>query len=167
MTPPAKEKCPNFKVDEFFCWMPFVMKHAWHLLENFSIDKPTCKMQDKLECKTCCGKFKRIGDGLQANCLANNSYTWDFNFVNEPVDIKWTNQGIFLMHARVLHMWEKLEDDNQECKMDNFYNSVHLRILGFSLKNQVKIHSVLRKGAQGCFDLVFQDPLSGKRAEAA
>ncbi len=25
-----------------------------------------------------CGKFKRLGDGLQGDCIADNGYTWDF-----------------------------------------------------------------------------------------
>ncbi len=57
MTLPAKEKCPNFKVNEFFHWMHFIIKKAWHLSKNFSVDMQTYKMQGKSKCKTDCGKF--------------------------------------------------------------------------------------------------------------
>jgi len=78
MVPPSKEKCPNFKADEFFCWLQHIWKETWVLGEGFSINEQTTKCQGKCEYKTRCGKFKRIGDGLQADCIADNGYTWDF-----------------------------------------------------------------------------------------
>jgi hypothetical protein len=39
--PPSKEKCPNFKVDEFFSWLRYIWKEAWVLAEQFSIDEQT------------------------------------------------------------------------------------------------------------------------------
>ena len=37
MIPPPKEKCLNFKVDEFFQWMRFIMKKAWGLSKDFAL----------------------------------------------------------------------------------------------------------------------------------
>jgi hypothetical protein len=59
---------------------------VWELAKDFSIDEQSCKMQGTSECKTCCGKFKRLGDGIQGDCIANNGYTLDFYFQNEPID---------------------------------------------------------------------------------
>ncbi len=42
-------------------------------------------MQGKLQCKTWCSKFKRIGDGIQTNAIADDGYTFDFYFCNKPV----------------------------------------------------------------------------------
>ena len=88
MTPPKKDECPNFKVDEFFRWLRFIWKQAWVLGKDFSIDEQTCEMQGKSEYKTCCGKFKRLGDGIQTDCIADDGYTWDFYFCNERFDHK-------------------------------------------------------------------------------
>ncbi len=65
LTPPPKDQCPNFKVDEFFRWLRHIWKEAWLLGEDFSMDEQTTKMQGKSKYKTCCGKFKRLGDGIQ------------------------------------------------------------------------------------------------------
>ena len=39
VTPPSREKCPNFKVDELFRWLRFVMKEAWLLGEHVLLDE--------------------------------------------------------------------------------------------------------------------------------
>jgi hypothetical protein len=35
MSSPAKDKCPNFKVDEFFRWLRHIWKETWLLAEGF------------------------------------------------------------------------------------------------------------------------------------
>jgi hypothetical protein len=84
MTPPLKTQCPNFKINELFQWLCYIWKEAWELAKDFSIDKQSCKMQGKSEYKTCCSKFKRLRDGIQGNCIANDGYTRDFNFKMSP-----------------------------------------------------------------------------------
>jgi hypothetical protein len=84
MTPPLKTQYPNFKINELFRWLRYIWKEAWELAEDLSIDEQSCKMQGKSEYKTHCGKFKRLGDGIQGNCFANYGYAWDFNFEMSP-----------------------------------------------------------------------------------
>ncbi len=72
MNPPPKTQCPNFKIDELIQWLRYIWKEVWELGKAFSVDKQLCQMQGNLEYKTCCGKFKRLGDGIQGNCIANN-----------------------------------------------------------------------------------------------
>ncbi len=50
-----------------------------------SADEQTCSMQGKSQYKTRCGKYKRIGDGIQTDEIADNGYTFDFYFQNELV----------------------------------------------------------------------------------
>lgn len=50
-------------------------------------------MQDKSEFKCRCGKFERLGDGLQTDAIADDGYTYDFYFRNEPVPKKWLDAG--------------------------------------------------------------------------
>ncbi len=39
--PQPKDKCPNFKVDEFFWWLWYVWKEAWILGQNFLVNEQT------------------------------------------------------------------------------------------------------------------------------
>ena len=166
--PPAKEKCPNVKVDELFRWCRYIWKQAWVLGENFSTDEQTCKMQGKSEYKTRCGKFKRLGDGLQTDAIADDGYTYDFYFRNEPVPQKWLDAGFCAMHARLLHMFENLPDVGHQCKMDNLFVSVLLARAAYSLPSKVKIHGVIRKSGRGVPPAVLQEDLgTGRRADAA
>jgi hypothetical protein len=144
MIPPSKEKCPNFKVDELFRWLRYVWKEVWVLAENFSIDKQTTKCQWKCEYKTRCGKFKRIGDGLQCDCIANDGYTWDFYFRNELIEAHLLAQGYCPMYCWLIHMYMHLRESGHRCKMDNLFNSVKLAQAAYSLPNPVLIHGVLR-----------------------
>ena len=89
------------------------------------MDKQTTKMQGKCEYKSC-GKFKRLGDGLQGDCIADDGYTWDFYFCNEPVDKDFLAEGFCPMHCWLLHMFAKVPESDHGCKMDNLFHSVKL-----------------------------------------
>jgi hypothetical protein len=167
VTPPPKDKCPNFKVDELFRWLRHIWKEAWCLGKEFSIDEQTCKMQGKSEYKTRCGKYKRLGDGIQTDCIADDGYTWDFYFRNEPVSSDQLAKGFCPMHCRLLHMFGNLRESGHGCKMDNLFNSVKLAQAAFCLNKPVLIHGVLRKSGRGCPPCVFQEEKTGKAAEAA
>ena len=117
--------------------------------KDFSIDKQTCKMQGKSEYKTHCGKFKRLGDGIQTDCIADDGYTWDIYFCNEPVDKEMLAKGNCPMHCHLLYMYGKLQDSGHGCKMDNLFNSVKLLRSAYSLIKPVLIHGVLRKSDRG------------------
>jgi len=162
--PPSKEKCPNFKVDEFFRWLRHIWKEAWVLAEQFSIDEQTTKCQGKCEYKVRCGKFKRIGDGLQSDCIADDGYTWDFYFRNKPIEAHLLAQGYCPMHCRLIHMFMHLRESGHRCKMDNLFNSVKLAQAAYSLPNPVLIHGVLRKSGLGCPSNVVQEDKTGRRA---
>ncbi len=101
--------------------------------KNFSVDKQTCKMQGQSEYKTRCGKFKQIGDGLQTDCVADDGYTYDFYFCNEPVPKKWMDKGVCPMHCCLLHIFERLPNVGHFCKMDNLFMSVGLAREAYSL----------------------------------
>jgi hypothetical protein len=164
---PPKEKCPNYKVDEIFRWLCHIWKEAWQLAKNLSIDEQTCKMQGKSEFKTHCGKYKRIGDGIQADYIADDGYTYNLYFRNEPVSQNWLDAGFCPMHAQLLHMFSNLREDGHWCKMDNLFNSVNLARAAYSLSTRVLIHGVIRKSGQGVPPSTIQEELKEKRVEAA
>ena len=63
--PPPRGECPNFKVDELFRWMRYILPEAWVCSPDLSADEQTAKCQCKTQHKSRCGRQKRIGDGLQ------------------------------------------------------------------------------------------------------
>ena len=76
--------------------------------QKISIDNQTCKLQGKSNYNTRCGKFKRIGDGIQNDCMVDDGYTYDFYLRNEHVDQKFLDVVMCKMHARLLHMFINL-----------------------------------------------------------
>ena len=92
------------------------------------MDEQTTKMQGKSEYKTRCGKFKRLGDGIQGDCITDDGYTWDFYFRNEPADKDLLAKGFCPMHCRLLHMFKNLRESGHGCKMDNLFHSVKLAL---------------------------------------
>ena len=163
--PPPKKDCPNFKVDEFFCWLRFIWREAWVLGKEVSVDEQTQSFQGKSEYKTRCGKFKRIGDGLQSDCIADDGDTYSFYFRNEPVDKHWTSMGLSPMHARLLHMFSNFPDTGHRVKLDNLFVSVNLARQAYSLPQKVLIHGVIRKSQRGVPPCVYQEEVQGKKAD--
>eukprot|EP00957_Ditylum_brightwellii_P091635 6977482-Ditylum_brightwellii.AAC.1 len=106
-------------------------------------DEQTTSMQEKSECKVCCSKYKWIGDDIHTDCIADDGYTRDFYFRNEP--------------------------DVYHCiDMDNLFNSVLLCIGALHFCSQkVLTQGVMRRNGRGVPLCVTQEPLYGKRADAA
>jgi hypothetical protein len=167
MTPPPEDKCPNFKVNEFFCWLRYIWKEAWCLAKGFLIEEQSCKMQGKSKYKTCSGKFKQLGDGIQMNAIANDGYMWDFYFRNKPINQELLAMGLCLMHCRLITMFRNLVELGHHCTMDNLFNSVKLARAAYSIEKPVLVHGVLRKTGRGAPPMVFQVEKTGKAAEAA
>jgi hypothetical protein len=167
MTAPPNKQCPNFKVDELFQWLRYIWKEAWVLGKEFSNDEQSCNMQGKLEYKTRCGKFKRLGNGIQTDAIVNNGYMWDFYFCNEPSSPELLAQGFCPMHCRLLHMFLDVHESYHTCIMDNLFNSVKLARAAYSLPKPVLVHCVLRKSGRGCPPCVIQEEKLGKHANAA
>jgi hypothetical protein len=167
MTPPPEDKCPNFKVDDFFRWLCYIWKEVWCLAKGFLINEQSCKMQGKSKHKTHCGKFKRLGDGIQTNAIANDGYMWDFYIRNEPIDQELLAMGFCPMHCRLITMFRNLVESGHHCTMDNLFNSVKLARAAYSIEKPVLVHGVLRKTGRGAPPMVFQEEKTGKAAVAA
>ena len=175
--PPKREKCPNYKNHSLFKWCRYMWRGAWVVSKVFSADEQTCPMRGRCIYITRCGKYKRIGDGLQADCLADGGYTFDFYFRNEPVDECWLEMGLAPLHCRLMHMFSRLEDDGHECNMDNLYNSVSFARAAYSLEvpqdrgeprqKRVKTQGVVRAFGRGVPAEVKQDGKTKKEIETA
>ena len=123
---------------------------------NLSINEHTCKIQGNSEYKTSCGKFTRIGYGIQADYIADDGFTYEFYFCNEPVNQKWIDKGMLPMHARLIHMFGKLMDAGHQYNMDNLFNSVSLLRASYVLKSRVLVHGLIRKSNRGVCSVVVQ-----------
>jgi len=99
-----------------FCWCRHVWKATWVLGKKKLIDKQTCKTQGRSEYKTRCGKYKRLGDDIQADCIADDGFTYNFYFRNKPPDRTWTDQGFCPIHSRLLHMFQNLTESGTNVK---------------------------------------------------
>ena len=144
-----------------------VWKEAWILVKNCSVDEHTCKMQGKSEYKTRCGKFKRLGDGLQTGCIDDDGYTDDFYFSNEPIDKKWLKKDMCPMHACILHVFSNFRDCGHQLKMGNLFSSVKFAIEAYSLPQKVMICGAIHKSWCGVPPCVLQTELTGKQADLA
>ncbi len=132
-----------------------------------SADEQTCSMQGKSQYKTCCGKYKKIGDEIQTNAIADDGYTFDFYFWNKPVPEKWISLGLLPMHARLLHMLENFKDLHHSFNMDSLFNSVNFTIAAATCTTKVRTQGVLCKSYCGVPPCVYQDELPAKPAERA
>ena len=173
---PPREKCPNYKCHSLFEWARHIWKKAWVPGNNIACDEQACKMQRRSAYKTRCRKFKRIGDGIQADCLADDGYTLDFYFRNKPVDNKWTQMGLSPLHARLMHMFSRMDDQGHEVNMDNLYNSMNFARASFNLeveengelvKKRVKTQGVTWGSGRGVPACVKQEEPRGKAAQDA
>ncbi len=136
-------------------------------MKGFSIDAQSCKMQGKSKYKTRCGKFKRLGDAIQMDAIANNGYTWDFYFHNEPINQELLAMGLCPMHCHLITMFCNSVELGHHCTMDNLFNSVKLSRAAYSIEKPVLVHGVLRKTGRGALPMVFLEEKTSKAAEAA
>ena len=120
-TPPRVNK-PNWKVDPLLDWIKKVSMKAWSLGENFSMDEQTQRMQGRHPLKLRI-TYKKEGDGFQCDALCDNGYTFTFFFRHEPPPKRYTNKGLSALHARVMSMFDAIEDKNHRCGVDNLYIS--------------------------------------------
>ncbi len=104
---------------------------------------------------------------MQGDCIADDGYTRDFYFWNEPCNPELLANGYCQMHCRLLYMFMNLRESGHRCKMDNLFNLVKLAQAMYSLPNPVLIHGVMRKSGRGCPPCVMQEEKQGRAADQA
>jgi hypothetical protein len=71
---PPRSSHPNFKIDQFLCWIQVVSMEAFDLGKFISIDEQTIGFKghhaDKMQIS-----YKKEGDGFQCNAICCNGYT--------------------------------------------------------------------------------------------
>ena len=164
--PPLRIKCPNFKLFQFFEWLQYIWKVCWELGPTVSANEQTCSMQGQSIYKTWCGKNKRIGDRIQTDAIADDGYTWDFYFRNEPIPKIWLDMGLSPMHGRLLHMFENFRDNHHCVNMDNLFNSFLFMIATANFRTKLKNQGMLQKSVQEAPPCIMQEEVKWKAAKS-
>ncbi len=133
-------------------------------LEKILVDEQTCKMQGCSWYKTRLGKFKRLGNGLQTDCITDDGCTYNFYFQNEPVPKKWMLKGMCPMHCCLLHIFEHFPHVGHYCNMENLFMRVGLAQEAYLLQTRVLIQGVIWKSNCGVLTCVIQDKKTVKAA---
>ena len=160
-TPPRKAQ-PLHKVHRLVNWINFIGPKAVQLGEHASVDEQTIGFQgrhgDKMRIT-----FKRAGDGFQCDVLCEDGFTFTVYFRNVPAPEKYTRQGLSPLHARVMYLFDSLEDTHHRVWMDNLYLSATFCKAAYNHPMKVMIAGVTRKGGRGLPISVLQQEVDNKK----
>jgi len=162
-TPPRKVQ-PLHKVHRVVNWINFVGPKSVQLGEHAAVDEQTIGFQgrhaDKMRIT-----YKRAGDGFQCDVLCENGFTLAVYFRNVPPPDKYIKQGLSPLHARVMWLFDKLEDSHHRVWMDNLYLSATFCKAAYNHTNKVLIAGVTRKGGRGLPISVLQQEVENKKQQ--
>ena len=154
--PPERKSRPLYKVDQLLKHTQVVSMSAWRLGRDISGDEQTIGFQghhaDKRRIT-----YKNEGDGFQANALCEAGYTWTFYFRNQPAPRDWVQKGYSPLHARILGMFDQLEEEYHNCWFDNLYLSAKFAKASFTHDKKIRISGPTRKSGRGLPKCVIQE----------
>ena len=143
---PPREDFPNWKVRPLISWINYAGPLIYKPGRSVSVDEMTMrfkgKHRDKLRIT-----YKKEGDGFQADALCDDGYTLQVHMQNDPAPKKYLKEGLSPLHARVMSLFDVLEEYYHQCAMDNLYNSVSFCRAAYNHKMKVLCHGVARKGS--------------------
>ena len=76
--------------------------------------------------------------------------------------ILYLKNGTSPLHARVLKLFDVLEESFDQVGMDNLYNSASFSKKTFNHRNKVLVHGVARKGGRGVPKCVIQEEIKNR-----
>ena len=157
--PPSKKKCPLWKVQKLLDWMNTISKDGWLLGKFISIDEQTIGFQgrhsDKLRIT-----YKAEGDGFQCDAVCDEGFTYAFYFRNEPPPEKY--DYLSALHARVMSLFDTLQEKNHRVNCDNLYISARLCREAFKHPKQVLVQGVCRVSGRGFPEFAKQHEIKDK-----
>ena len=80
-----------------------------------------------------------------------------------PAPQKYLDQGLLVLHARVLAMFKKPDNKYHRCRMDNLYMSTRFCKACCKHPQKVLIHGVTRKSGRGLPDHIIQDKVTAAK----
>ncbi len=161
---PSKKSHPNDKVDNFLSHINRMSMMAWDMGSHASCDEKTIGFQGHCQDKMRI-KYKKEGDGFQADCICENGYTYSFYSRNLPAPKKHLQCKCSPLHARVLFLFDQHPCKNVVVGLDNIYISARFCREAFIGKSHVMVHGVCRKEGHGVPSCVLQKEV--KKAEQA
>ena len=123
---------------------------------NLSIDEQTISFQGRHANKLRIS-YKAKGDGFQADAICDRGFTYAFYFRNEPPPKKYIKQGLSPLHARVMWLFDKLEQQYSRVWIDNLYISAKFAKFAMNHPKRVLIAGVARKSGRGIPMSVLQE----------
>jgi len=161
---PNRKVQPLHKVHRIVNWINYIGPMVMLLGEHAAVDEQTIGFQgrhgDKMRIT-----FKRAGDGFQCDVLCENGFTFAAYFRNVPPPDKYIKQGLSPLHARVMWLFDKLEDACHRVWMDNLYLSATFCKAAYNHPKKVLIAGVTRKGGRGLPILVLQQEVENKKLQ--
>ena len=141
---PVKTTHPNWKMDPFLAWIQTLLISAWDMGHKLSCDEQTIGFKGNHADKQRIS-YKKEGDGFLADALLEDGYTDSFYFQNMPAPKKYIDRKCSPLHARVLFMFDQLEEKYHVCRLNNLYNSAKFCCEAFKGENKVMVHGITRK----------------------
>ena len=161
MTPnPSSSQYPNWKVKPFLEWMKWISMAAWKCGRIISVDEQTIGFQGRHGAKLRI-TYKHEGDGFQCDALCGSGFTYTFYFRHDPPPGRY-KQNLLPLHARVMSLFDGLEDLYHVCGVDNLYMSAMFCKDAYNHPCKIKLHGVARKGGRGLPTAVLQEEVTNK-----
>ena len=158
---PSRKTHPNFKLDEFNRHLLKIWRYAWRLKRDLAGDEQTMGFKgqhvDKLRIT-----YKDEGDGFQCDAICDDGYTYTFFFRNQPAPKKYLDEGFSPLHARVMALYDSLQDDFHRVRFDNLYMAAKFALASFQHQRRVMVEGVTRTHARGLCNEVVQMEVKGK-----
>ena len=159
---PDRNLDPLHKVKGLVSWITKIGGESWALGKSFAIDEQTIGFQGQHIHKLRIS-YKKEGDGFQCDALCQDGFTFAVYFRNEPPPAQYIKKGMSPLHARVMWLFDKVEEKYHNCWLDNLYMSAKLAKISFTHKNKVMVSGVTRKSGRGIPFCVLQEEKKLKR----
>ena len=137
-------------------WIKRVSVNAWRLGKIVSVDEQTIGFQGRYALKLRI-TYKKEGDRFQCNALCDLGYAYTSFFRHENPPKKYIDQGLSPLHARLMFLFDSMEDKYHECGVDNLYMSAKFARDAYMHENKIKLHGVTRKSGRGLPSFVLQE----------
>ena len=128
---------------------------AWQLGINISMDEQKQGIQGRHPCKLRI-TYKKEGGGFQWYALCDDGYTYSF-FSHDPPPKEYIVKGLRALHARVMKLFDTVEDKHHRCGVDNLYISAKFCKDAYQHPKCNLIYGVARKHGRGLPEFIIQD----------
>ena len=106
--------------------------------------------------------YKKEGDRFQCDALCDSGYAYTSFFRHENPPKKYIDQGLSPLHARLMFLFDSMEDKYHECGVDNLYMSAKFARDAYMHENKIKLHGVTRKSGRGLPSFVLQEEVQNR-----